>query len=249
MDIVKPAGGGILRLGFMEGQIRVPDDLDRMGSYVIERLFSRMDKIRPDTETGKMYLIDEHDRVAKLDDIPKPVTGTPEPIVVADEHAVVLSYVTEYPESQGGLDELLCQVRFHCALTHLFGSPNDEALEGHPLWKRGLDFYGVFQVHHSSLIRRLAAMNSVHIHHSYAAFDDLVHYIFTFHDSTFECVARSYETVIERIPWDKRHEKAAELLRRRPPADISRFVKTDPVAKFYRWLPPGFRFLLDVFHR
>lgn len=56
MDIVKPAGGGILRLGFMEGQIRVPDDLDRMGSYVIERLFSGMDKIRPDTETGQNVL-------------------------------------------------------------------------------------------------------------------------------------------------------------------------------------------------
>jgi hypothetical protein len=38
-----------------------------------------------------MYPIDEHDRVVELDSIPKPVTGAPEPIVVADEQAVVVS--------------------------------------------------------------------------------------------------------------------------------------------------------------
>jgi len=38
-----------------------------------------------------MYDVDEHDRVVELNDIPKPVTGVPEPVVVADEQAVVLS--------------------------------------------------------------------------------------------------------------------------------------------------------------
>lgn len=34
-----PAAGKIKRLGFLEGQIAVPDDFDRMGSEEIERLF------------------------------------------------------------------------------------------------------------------------------------------------------------------------------------------------------------------
>ena len=34
-----PAAGQIRRLGFMAGQIAVPDDFDRMGSAEIERLF------------------------------------------------------------------------------------------------------------------------------------------------------------------------------------------------------------------
>jgi prevent-host-death family protein len=34
-----PAAGQIRRLGFMEGQIAVPDDFDRMGSAEIEELF------------------------------------------------------------------------------------------------------------------------------------------------------------------------------------------------------------------
>ncbi len=34
-----PSGTQIQRLGFMAGQIAVPDDFDRMGSEVIEQLF------------------------------------------------------------------------------------------------------------------------------------------------------------------------------------------------------------------
>jgi prevent-host-death family protein len=34
-----PAGAQVRRLGFMAGQISVPDDFDRMGSDEIERIF------------------------------------------------------------------------------------------------------------------------------------------------------------------------------------------------------------------
>jgi prevent-host-death family protein len=34
-----PTGTGIQRLGFMAGQIAVPDDFDQMGSVEIEQLF------------------------------------------------------------------------------------------------------------------------------------------------------------------------------------------------------------------
>ncbi len=36
-----PTGKQIHRLGFMAGQISVPDDFDRMGQKEIERLFTR----------------------------------------------------------------------------------------------------------------------------------------------------------------------------------------------------------------
>jgi prevent-host-death family protein len=35
-----PVGSEVKRLGFMEGQISVPDDFDRMGEAKIERIFS-----------------------------------------------------------------------------------------------------------------------------------------------------------------------------------------------------------------
>jgi prevent-host-death family protein len=37
--IEAPLGGGERRLGFMTGQVAVPDDFDRMGEAEIERLF------------------------------------------------------------------------------------------------------------------------------------------------------------------------------------------------------------------
>lgn len=35
-----PVGAQVRRIGFMEGQISVPDDFDRMGGDEIERIFS-----------------------------------------------------------------------------------------------------------------------------------------------------------------------------------------------------------------
>jgi prevent-host-death family protein len=37
--LAAPVGAEVRRLGFMSGQISVPDDFDRMGSGDIERLF------------------------------------------------------------------------------------------------------------------------------------------------------------------------------------------------------------------
>jgi prevent-host-death family protein len=39
LPLSAPSGAQIRRLGFMAGQITVPDDFDRMGASVIERLF------------------------------------------------------------------------------------------------------------------------------------------------------------------------------------------------------------------
>ncbi len=39
MPIGAPAGDAVRRLGFMAGQIKVPDDFDRMGEAEIESLF------------------------------------------------------------------------------------------------------------------------------------------------------------------------------------------------------------------
>jgi prevent-host-death family protein len=35
-----PNGAQVRRLGFLEGEIRVPDDFDRMGSELIEAMFA-----------------------------------------------------------------------------------------------------------------------------------------------------------------------------------------------------------------
>ena len=44
----------------------------------------------------------------------------------------------------------------------------------------------------SSWVRALEQMNAVHPYHRPETFSDYHHYIFAFHDSTFECVARAF---------------------------------------------------------
>src|SRR5690242_16032349 len=56
--------------------------------------------------------------------------------------------------------------------------------------------YAVFEVKRSSGIRGLERMNSVHPYHRRDRYEQLRHFVFTFHDSTFECVADGYEISI-----------------------------------------------------
>jgi hypothetical protein len=73
----------------------------------------------------------------------------------------------------------------------MFGPPNDEAFQGHPLASRGLEPYGTYQIENSSWIRKLERMNRVHPSHKPEAFSRLRHLVFAFHDSTFECICRN----------------------------------------------------------
>tara|TARA_B100001540_G_scaffold302906_1_gene310951 strand:+ start:490 stop:969 length:480 start_codon:yes stop_codon:yes gene_type:complete len=138
-------------------------------------------------------------------DIPLSSVGAPIPAVVAGEHEVaVLFYAQdEDPNWDGttvrvvGADsasETCVIVRFKNACAHLFGPPNDEAISGHPLYSRGLEPHGNFEVLNSSWIRTLERMNSVHPQHDKKKYlSNRRHFVLAFHDSTFECVARCYE--------------------------------------------------------
>ncbi len=156
-----------------------------------------------------MYTVDERDQVVELDNAPQSDVGAPLPLVLADDLNVVLVYIISEvdphwdgtyvqvvsPDSEG---VGLAVIKFLFPYAHLFGPPNDEAFSGHPLADRGLHPYGAFQVVNSSWIRRLERMNSVHPDHKLEEFEKLKHYIFTFHDSTFECAARDLQVATRR---------------------------------------------------
>ena len=90
-------------------------------------------------------------------------------------------------------DEPVAVVTFPLYCATMFGPPNDEAFAGHPLSSRGLGPYGAFEVLDSSWISQLERMNSVHPSHRRERYLQLRHFILSFHDSTFECVAPRYQ--------------------------------------------------------
>jgi len=149
-----------------------------------------------------MYQIDEKDMVVQLEGAPQSSVGSPRPLVIADEQSVVLGYYLQEPgiwqlpeaERGGSGDESFAIVTLTRCRAHMFGPPNDEAFSGHPLAIRGLRPYGTYRIEHSSWIRQLERMNSVHPQHCPEGYGELDHLIFAFHDSTFECVCQGFET-------------------------------------------------------
>lgn len=76
--------------------------------------------------------------------------------------------------------------------------PNDEAISGHRLWKKGLQdrlWSGV--VHDSELISGLERQNRVHPMHNASLFEDLTHYVLLLKECVVEVVAR--DLVVTRV--------------------------------------------------
>ena len=131
-------------------------------------------------------MFEKSNEVKVLNDWPQPEAGAPEPQIFADDTNFVLRYFTA--------NEKIAVIVFPMVNIFKFGSPNDEALGGHPLYKNGLKFYSVHEVKNSTWVQELEKQNSVHPQHDKQSFlKDKKHYIFTFHDSTLECVATEGE--------------------------------------------------------
>lgn len=169
-----------------------------------------------------MYQVDEKDKVIELKNVPQSSVGSPLPIVLSDEHTILLAYLLQnVPKNWDSKfirvvdyesEEFIAVVEFERYSSFMFGMPNDEAIHGHPLYERGLQSYGVFVIENSSWIRRLEKMNSVHPYHNPKSYAQLKHFIFAFHDSTFECVAESFEISIHEGSLENILSKMGEKL-------------------------------------
>src|SRR5262249_46337690 len=97
--------------------------------------------------------------------------------------------------------ESLGLVEFEFCCSARLGAPNDEVFKGHPLDRRGREPYSAQRVVNSRWLKELEAINSVHSLYRPESWRDLTHFIFWFHDSTFECVARSYAVKTHRTTF------------------------------------------------
>lgn len=119
--------------------------------------------------------------VVLVDAWPQPHSVS-EALTFASESELIVRYVVA-----GG--ERAALIHFPLVSSFRFGSPNDEALGGHPLAKFGLKPYCVHRVENSPWIADLEQQNSVHPRHNKVRFmESKAHYIFTFQDSVLECI-------------------------------------------------------------
>jgi hypothetical protein len=171
-----------------------------------------------------MYTVSTGDRPRELSSVPQSSVGAPCPALIADEHSLRIAFYLEEgrlsqewanasvrPADPNDSDDLCAVVSFSMVYAHMFGPPNDEAFAGHPLASRGLTPYAAFEVEQSSWLRDLERMNSVHPYHRPEQFTKYRHFILSFHDSTFECLAASFKVSlcrgsVERVLLAAQHE-------------------------------------------
>lgn len=155
-----------------------------------------------------MYVVDTQDAVVELAEVPACDVGAPCPVIVASEQRLFLAYVGgSLPTSMADVAvhvvdpqtqaDAIVVVEFSGYIAHYQGPPNDEAFGGHPLAGRGLRPYGAFEIRHSSWIRTLERMNRVHPDQQAERFLSLRHFVWSFHDTTFECVAEAYRVRVQ----------------------------------------------------
>ena len=127
--------------------------------------------------------------------------GAPMPTILSNEHNLYLIfYVNNVDPNWDGTtihmrsdsDKGIVTVKFDRFAQFKFGNPNDEAIEGHPLYKLGIEPYSIQIVIESEWIKELRIMNSVHPYHKDESFSNYKHFIFFFHDTCFEVVAENY---------------------------------------------------------
>jgi hypothetical protein len=135
--------------------------------------------------------------LVELTDIPLSDTGAPCPVVYANERALVAAYCISSPAGEEPQEQSSGVIVFERVNSFVFGGPNDEALQGHRLYKIGLRFYSSYEVLNSAWIADLCARNRVHPNHKDSMFTGLRHFVFTFHDSTLEVAARAYTASVE----------------------------------------------------
>jgi len=145
--------------------------------------------------------------------------GAPLPFLLCSDGRTFLTFYVDEPDPNwdgtyvslvdpGSQDaNSLCLVSFDRCASAKLGHPNDEVQHGHSLAKHGLEGYTAQIVKNSPWLTEVAKTNSVHSCDSPERWESLNHYVFWFHDSTFECLAESFNVEVTR-------ESMSELLGR-----------------------------------
>jgi hypothetical protein len=127
-------------------------------------------------------------------------TGAPMPVLISGLRTFVAFYLSVHDALFDGTNPIVRDpradhgigiVQFTRVTSVKMGSPNDEALSGHPLCGCGLELYSAHEVKNSPWIRELMDINRVHRGFRESNWNDARHFVLTFHDETLECVAQA----------------------------------------------------------
>ncbi len=149
-----------------------------------------------------MHMTEEQDSVVELDLGCCPEAAVSGALLLQTEYKAFLSFNAQRRRPDGVFEDAGTAIVeiVRCTITR-FGYPNDEALSGHPLYRNGLINYGIYEILNSSWIVELKKQNRVSFP-STTNTSWMRHFIFVFHDSTFECLAQNIKIRLSPEPYE-----------------------------------------------
>ena len=131
--------------------------------------------------------------------------GAPLPHLLSSGHRAFVAFYLDVPDPDWDgtytriVDptddriESLALAEFKGVVAVKMGPPNDEVLHGHPLYGRGLDFYGAYVVENSRWLAEVIEINRVHERSDPRTWEGRRHFLLVFHDETVEAISRDIE--------------------------------------------------------
>lgn len=120
----------------------------------------------------------------------------PEPVVMSNDTELFVAFFA-YRLIDGNLDqtadEEIIVIKFHRSIKHTFGSPSNETIHAHPCYKLGLTPNAFYEVKNSYMLKEAETIQKSHPRFDQNDFNKFRHFILTFHDKTFECVAEDFQ--------------------------------------------------------
>lgn len=125
--------------------------------------------------------------------------GAPCPLLITDNGDLRLIFYSndenskELRQRNNLHDHGIIELSFKSQSFFSLGPPNDEALEGHPYFELDLNPYSFYELLDSDLIAKISTYGRYHHFYNPNAYDKYHHYILTFKEQLFECVADGFE--------------------------------------------------------
>lgn len=150
--------------------------------------------------------------------------GAPIPTVFSNGNTtIIVYYIDDVDNSWNGTytklispdskeKYFLGMVTFIGANSHRFGIVNDEAVDGHPLYEKGLEVYCAHIVENSSWIKELKTIHSVHPQFSEESWRSDKHYLLFFHDEIFEVIAKDHQIEVFHDSFSEVYMEATRRL-------------------------------------
>mgnify|MGYP000729907624 CR=1 FL=1 len=132
--------------------------------------------------------------------------GSPSPTILSNDNELFIAFYADVesssiiPKERNTIyDTGIFALKFDNFLKYTFGLPGVETIQGHPYNKLGMKSYSFYELRNSDFIKSLQDIEKNHPAYNPEKWKVYKHYILTFHDNMFECIARGFEIRKENI--------------------------------------------------